>query len=681
MLQRSGSSRSISSNVPMWDSASPSRNPPPLPLPSATMDHTLARSPSQSSLHRRSRSTSPVKHSINGMSYLSASSSDQVHLSREPFQPQHVRVSQDSLDVLITTTTSILTNLEKLIKRSKDNASDLVALKTAVKEGKPVVLPPAFAPEAVVAPAPTPTVVEKVVVEKVVEIDLEKLLGPLRGLLTEFDRGVEAKIEQGQHSFNQLVTGQTAEFERAIKAVKVDMGSVGEDFGRSLNMSFEASVRKHDEALGNVAEKNDGAVNASLQSLNNGLQSFSARLADHGNGLAQHEETLASAIASHTSALSTATSVHEQALTGSLGDALSKTIASHQAAVSDAISKSATSSLAQTNSLHQSSLDRIAADHGSSLKNLERELDVSLKSIVYEHGQKLESSLVEGVNAHRTGLESTLSNYSKQIEQDSQALAELRAEHSRTVKKQVAELEILMQKKATAQQELADLSTELEGRKAEYAELARKGEELEKRIGEVMERTIENLVGSVERVAESKAAKKERKEQEREKRKLRPIEQSFDRRILSTSNAGAEPTPTPRSGHARKPSFGKKMWRALSGSGSSFGVGVGVGTNKENSNGNSTLSISEEGEGSVGSEASASASASERDTITAGSGGIGKTRGLYGAFRAPGMRSPGGDGSEVWDDEHGIVGVNAGAEDGEEVGRRWRSVSERMTLT
>ncbi|ODQ54735.1 hypothetical protein SAICODRAFT_69921 [Saitoella complicata NRRL Y-17804] len=672
MLQRSGSSRSISSNVPMWDSASPSRNPPPLPLPSATMDHTLARSPSQSSLHRRSRSTSPVKHSINGMSYLSASSSDQVHLSREPFQPQHVRVSQDSLDVLMTTTTSILTNLEKLIKRSKDNASDLVALKTAVKEGKPVVLPPAFAPEPVVAPTPT-TVVEKVNVVKAVEIDLENILGPLRGLLTEFDRGVEAKIEQGQHSFNQLVTGQSAEFERAIKAVKVDVESVGEDFGRSLDMGLEVSVRKHDEALGKVAVKSEEAVSASLQPLDNGLQLFSARLADHGNGLARHGETLASAIAAHTSALATTASVHEQALKGSLGDALSKTISTHQAAVSDAVSKSATSSLAQTTSLHQSSLDRVASEHGASLKSHEREFDASLKSIVYEHGQKLESSLVEGVNAHRTGLESTLSNYSRQIEQDSQALGELRAEHSRTMKKQVAELEILVQKKATAQQELAELTTELETRKAEYAELARKGEQLEKRVGEAMERTIENLVGSVERVAESKAAKKERKEKEREKRKLRPIEQGFDRRILSVSNAGAEPTPRP--GHARKPSFGKKMWRALSGSGSSFGVGVG--TNQENSNRNSALSISEEGEVSVGSEVSAS----ERDTLTAGSGGIGKARGLYGAFRAPGVRSPGGDGSGVWEDGQGIVGVNAGAEDGEEVGRRWRSVSERMTLT
>lgn len=131
------------------------RNPPPLPLPKSPKDRELS---SSSSLLAHITPESPTKYARH--SRAESMKLDQLYFSRQrahspsasmskmsssPTIPQSFSSSSsphdlssiaDQLNTISTTTTSVLTTLQTLMRRSKDNASELDNLKKQVLESK-----------------------------------------------------------------------------------------------------------------------------------------------------------------------------------------------------------------------------------------------------------------------------------------------------------------------------------------------------------------------------------------------------------------------------------------------------------------------------------------------------------------------------------------------------------------
>jgi hypothetical protein len=128
------------------------RNPPPLPLPKSPKDkelspiaHITPESPTKYVRHSRTESmkldqlyfSRQRAHSPSAsMSKMSSSTIPQSFSSTPLGQQSDFSSMADQLNTISTTTTSILTTLQTLMRRSKDNASELDNLKKQVLESK-----------------------------------------------------------------------------------------------------------------------------------------------------------------------------------------------------------------------------------------------------------------------------------------------------------------------------------------------------------------------------------------------------------------------------------------------------------------------------------------------------------------------------------------------------------------
>ena len=132
------------------------RNPPPLPLPKSPKDKELSssssplayitpESPTKYGRHSRAESmkldqlyfSRQRAHSPSAsMSKLSSSPTVPQSLSCSSSSPHDLSSIADQLNTISTTTTSVLTTLQTLMRRSKDNASELDNLRKQVLESK-----------------------------------------------------------------------------------------------------------------------------------------------------------------------------------------------------------------------------------------------------------------------------------------------------------------------------------------------------------------------------------------------------------------------------------------------------------------------------------------------------------------------------------------------------------------